>query len=103
MTPTYEGVTRWPLYKAPATKEELSVVKDVKVRVWILRNYHAVAHIDNVINVYVCSDEIPKKNIDDFNELNYYMLKLSSSPYKTEKSLETIIRKTEKRKKINRI
>ena len=51
MTPTYEGVTRWPLYKAPPTKEELAVVKDVKVRVWILRNYHAVAHIDNVINV----------------------------------------------------
>ena len=31
MTPTYEGVTRWPLYKAPPTKEELAVVKDVKV------------------------------------------------------------------------
>ena len=41
--------------------------------------------------------------IYDFNKLNYYMLKLSSSPYKTEKSLETIIRKTEKRKKVDRI
>lgn len=76
MTPTYEGVTRWPLYKAPATKEELAIVKDVKVRVWVLRNYHAVAHIDNVINVYVCSDEIPKKKLQSLFTWIFYLFSL---------------------------
>ena len=96
--PTYKGITKYPLYKSPPTKEELDKCKFVPVRVWIFKNYYAIAQIDNSIIVYLCSSEIPTINIDNFNELNYYMLKEKTYPYKNELALEKIIMRVSRKK-----
>ena len=98
MKPTYKGTTKYPLYKSPPTKEELNICKFVPVRVWIFKNYYAIAQIDNSIIVYLCSSEIPTINIDNFNELNYYMLKEKTYPYKNELALEKIIMRVSRKK-----
>ena len=99
--PTYKGITKYPLYKYPPTKEELDKCKFVPVRVWIFENYYAISQIGKSITVYLCRDEIPTTDIDDFNELNYYMLKDKTYPYKNEMNLEKIIKRTASRKVSN--
>lgn len=98
MKPTYKGITKYPLYKSPPTTEELNICKDVKVRVWIFENYYAISQIGKSITVYLCSDEIPITDIDDFNELNYYMLKDKTYSYKNEHALEKIIMRVSRKK-----
>ena len=101
--PTYEGKTKWPLYKHPVLDEDREKEETVNVRLWLFKNLYAVTHIKDKIIVYFYSEEIPIRTADDFAELNYYMVKEKYYIYKTEKTLDTILKRTEKRKRFGDI
>lgn len=101
--PTYEGKTKWPLYKHPVLDEDREKEETVNVRLWLFKNLYAVTHIKDKIIVYFYSEEIPIKTADEFAELNYYMVKEKEYIYKTDKTLDTILKRTEKRKRFGDI
>ena len=85
-----KGNCKWPIYNYPVHKDVLDKQRLVEYRLWVFPNHRGVIHVDKEIIQYECVPDIFETDIE---ELMFYMLKTKMSVYKTEKGLESLLKK----------